>query len=226
MKRQGRMSGPEEFRERMVKEDLAGQGITDPVILSAFMRVPREAFTPGGTSLREAYGNHPYPIGFGQTISQPFIVAYMIQLLDAAPGELVLEIGTGSGYQTAILAAMGMNVITVEVIPQLAARARRTLSEVMPGSEVRFIVADGYRGWPPAAPYDGIIVSAAPVSIPGDLQDQLSANGGRMVIPAGDWSQHLIVVKREGDRMNASRSLPVRFVPLVRSRGIPRGHQR
>lgn len=203
----------------MVRNDLEGQGIKDRGVLDAFMRVPREAFVPEGTGLREAYGDHPCPIGCGQTVSQPFIVAYMIQMLGCVPGDNVLEVGTGSGYQTAILAAMGLKVVTVEVITRLAARARGAVLGILPHADVSFIVADGYQGWRPAAPYRGIIVSAAPVSIPGELESQLSPVGGRLVIPAGEWSQSLFLVERVGDELTVRRSLPVRFVPLVRRRG-------
>ncbi len=226
------MSRAEEFRARMVREDLEGQGITDPGVLDAFMRVPREAFVPEGTSLREAYGDHPYPIGYGQTVSQPFIVAYMIQMLECARGDNVLEVGTGSGYQTAILAAMGLKVVTVEVITQLAIRARKAVLEILPHADASFIASDGYDGWQPAAPYRGIIVSAAPISVPGELESQLSPRGGRLVIPAGEWSQNLLLIEREGDELTVRRSLPVRFVPMVRRRvgpcddphGGPRGN--
>ncbi|OPL18893.1 MAG: hypothetical protein AVO35_02880 [Candidatus Aegiribacteria sp. MLS_C] len=217
------MNGSIAERERMVRLDLAGQGITDPLILNAFLRVPRENFMPSGIPLREVYGDHPFPIGCGQTISQPFIVAYMLQMLDCGEGDLVLEVGTGSGYQTALLAAMGIDVVTVEVICDLAVTAKRavmnTLPEAVQESRVRFLVADGYSGWEPAAPYDGIVVSAAPARVPEELEEQLSSEGGRLVIPAGEWSQSLMLILREGDRLTVRESLPVRFVPLVRHRG-------
>jgi protein-L-isoaspartate(D-aspartate) O-methyltransferase len=211
------MTEADRLRERMVLQDLSRKGIDDPRVLEAFGQVPREMFMPEGTGLREAYGDHPYPIGWGQTISQPFIVAYMIQMMDRNPGDLILEIGTGSGYQTAILAAMGYSVVTLEIIPQLAARGRRALLSVFPDPDVEFIVADGYMGWSAAAPYQGILVSAAPPRIPVQLEEQLDPGGGRMVIPAGDWSQSLILVERDGQSLTARESLPVRFVPLVRS---------
>ena len=206
------------FRRRMVDHDLRGQGISDPLVLDAFMKVPRENFIPGGTSLREVYGNHPYPIGHGQTVSQPFIVAYMLEMLGCAPGDRVLEVGSGSGYQTAIMAAMGLRVIAVEVVRELAVRSRAAVLELFPDADVSFIVADGYGGWAPAAPYDGIIVSAAPVAVPHELESQLSPDGGRLVIPAGEWSQNLMLIVREGDELTVRRSLPVRFVPLVKPR--------
>lgn len=217
------MNGSMAERRRMVEHDLAGRGITDPRVLDAFMRVPRESFMPPGIPLREVYGDHPFPIGCGQTISQPFIVAYMLQMLDCGEGDLVLEVGTGSGYQTALLAAMGIDVVTVEVLCELALSARKAVRQTVPEavreSRVRFLVADGYHGWEPAAPYDGIVVSAAPARVPEDLEAQLSKEGGRLVIPAGEWSQSLMLILREGDRLTAGQSLPVRFVPLVRRRG-------
>ncbi len=203
-------------RQRMVRSDLACAGITDNNILEAFSRVPREDFVPSGTKLADAYGNHPYPIGFGQTISQPFIVAFMIQMLECKPGSRILEIGTGSGYQTAILASLGMKTVTLELIPELAAGARQAVLAICPDAEIDFIVTDGYEGWPQAAPYDGIIVSAAPASIPDELEKQLSTEGGRLVIPAGGWHQKLIAVTRNGNNFVMKESLPVRFVPLVK----------
>lgn len=205
------------LRMRMVRQDLAASGITDENILNAFMRIPREEFVPSGTELANIYGNYPYPIGFGQTISQPFIVAFMIQMLEIEPGDRILEIGTGSGYQTAILASMGMEVVTIELIPDLAVGAKKAVEAVVPDATIEFIAADGYYGWTPAAPYDGIIVSAAPVSIPGGLEKQLNPNGGRLVIPAGEWHQRLISVTRDGNGWIMKESLPVRFVPLVKS---------
>lgn len=204
------------LRMRMVRRDLAGAGITDGSILAAFMRIPREDFVPLGTRLTDAYGNYPYPIGFGQTVSQPYIVAFMIQMLECEPGNSILEIGTGSGYQTAILASMGMKVVTLELLPDLAVRAKKAVLAAVPEADVRFILADGYNGWSPAAPYDRIIVSAAPVSVPDGLEEQLSPEGGRLVIPAGDWHQRLISITRDGNDLVTKKSLSVRFVPLVK----------
>jgi protein-L-isoaspartate(D-aspartate) O-methyltransferase len=207
----------------MVERDIAASGVVDERILDAFMRVPRENFVPSGTSLVAAYGNHPCPIGFGQTVSQPFIVAFMIQLLGCEPGDRILEIGTGSGYQTAILASMGMEIVTLELIPELAVAARRAVLSLLPDAVIRFIIADGYSGWPQASPYDGIIVSAAPVHIPESLEEQLSPDDGTLVIPAGDWFQKLISVTRIGNDLIRTDSLPVRFVPLVRPAGKRKG---
>lgn len=204
------------LRMRMVHRDLADAGITDNRILNAFLKIPREDFVPPGTSIADAYGNHPYPIGFGQTVSQPYIVAFMLQMLECKPGNSILEIGTGSGYQTAILASMGMEVVTIELIPDLAAKAKKTVLAIVPGADIRFIVADGYNGWPPGARYDYIIVSAAPAQIPDGLEEQLSPAGGRLVIPMGDWFQRLISITRNGDDLVMRKSLQVRFVPLVK----------
>lgn len=201
---------------RMVHRDLADAGITDERILNAFMKIPREDFVPSGASLANAYGNHPCPIGFGQTVSQPYIVAFMLQMLECEPGNSILEIGTGSGYQTAILASMGMKVVTIELIPDLAVNAKKTVLSIVPGADIRFIVADGYNGWTPAAPYEYIIVSAAPPRMPDGLEEQLNPAGGRLVIPMGDWFQRLISVTRNGDDLVMRESLPVRFVPLVK----------
>jgi len=201
----------------MVRTDLEGAGVRSRRVLDAFRRVPRELFVPSRTGLAAAYGNHPLPIGFGQTVSQPFIVAHMLELLSIPPGSRMLEIGTGSGYQTAILAAMGMEVVTVELIPELASRARRTILEFMPEADIRFLIADGYDGWEPAAPYAGIIVSAAPLSIPSALEEQLDPDGGCLVLPAGGFIQKIVKITRAGDDLTMQESLTVRFVPLIAS---------
>ena len=167
------------FRRMMVERHLHDRGIRDERILSAFMAVPRELFTPPGTPLQVSYGDHPVAIGFGQTVSQPFIVAHMIQLLDLDPGRdasLVLEVGTGSGYQTALLAEMGCRVVSLEVIPALMVGGARTaLAELGLLDRVALIAADGYNGWEFASPYAGIIVSAAPGSA--TIQSHAQATG-------------------------------------------------
>ena len=210
-------------RMRMVHRDLAGAGITDERVLNAFLKIPREDFVPRGTNLAHAYGNYPLPIGFGQTVSQPFIVAFMLQMLECKPGNTVLEIGTGSGYQTAILAAMGMKVVTIELLPDLAVNAKKTVFAIFPGADIRFIVADGSNGWQPAAPYDCIIVSAAPARMPDELEEQLNPTGGRLVLPVGDWHQKLVSITRNGDDLIMRESLPVRFVPLVKPKKSRKG---
>ncbi len=208
---------------RMVNRDLADVGITDERVLNAFLKIPREDFVPSGINLANAYGNHPLPIGFGQTVSQPFIVAFMLQMLECKPGNSILEIGTGSGYQTAILAAMGMKVVTIELLPDLALNAKKAVLANVSGADISFIVADGYNGWTPAAPYDRIIVSAAPARMPDGLEEQLNPLGGMLVIPLGDWSQRLISITRSGDDLLMRESLPVRFVPLVKPKKSRKG---
>lgn len=204
------------FRERMVRYDIAGAGITDRAVLEVFSTVPREKFVAEGTRLSSAYGDYPLSIGFGQTISQPFIVALMMELLECSKGDRILEIGTGSGYLTALLLEAGMEVVTVELIPELSVRAEAAVRDMYPAANVEFIIGDGYKGWPAGTPYDGIIVSAAPVTIPAVLEEQLSREGGKLVIPAGAMQQRIYVVQRIEDDLLRKESLPVRFVPLVK----------
>ena len=188
-------------------------------VMAAMAKVPRHRFVP---FLQEAfaYENRPLPIGEGQTISQPYIVALMTELLDPKPGDRVLEVGTGSGYQAAVLAELVAKVYTIEIVEALGLRARQVLGELgYRNVEVR--VGDGYGGWPAAAPFDAIIVTAAPAAVPQPLIDQLKP-GGRMVIPVGAPSdvQHLLLVEKQSDgRTTTRRALPVRFVPLTRDRG-------
>ncbi|NLP05165.1 protein-L-isoaspartate(D-aspartate) O-methyltransferase, partial [Candidatus Fermentibacteria bacterium] len=192
------MAAEEHFdlRSAMVEQQIAARGIRDPLLLRAMEKVPRHVFVPGADA-RTAYGDFPVPIGSGQTISQPFIIALMIHMTGLRPGDRVLEVGTGSGYQTAILGAMGMDVVSVELRPSLAASARRALEETGLMAGIRMVCADGYDGWPPGAPYRGIIVSAAPPSVPQALVSQLS-EGGRMVVPVGEGLQRLVLVTRRG----------------------------
>ena len=188
--------------------------ITDRDVLSAIERVPRHRFVPPEWQ-EYAYEDRPLPIGQGQTISQPFIVALMTQLLEMMPESKVLEIGTGCGYQTAILAELAKEVYTVEVLPELSERAGKTLSE-LGYDNIRFRVGDGWGGWPEEAPFDGIIVTAAAPAWPPPLVEQL-AEGGNLVIPVGpsSWDQVLWrATKREGE-ITKRRAAPVRFVPLV-----------
>jgi len=212
-------------RARMVAEIAAmaretGAETGRPRFSDAVMgRVPRHRFVP---ALHDnlAYENRPLPIGEGQTISQPYIVALMTDLLDPKPTDTVLEVGTGSGYQAAVLAERVAKVYTIEIVEALGLRARQILGELgYRNVEVR--VGDGYGGWPAAAPFDAIIVTAAPAAIPQALIDQLKP-GGRMVIPVGAPSdvQHLLLVEKQSDgRTTTKRTLPVRFVPLTRDRG-------
>lgn len=201
-------------RERLV-EELRAQGIRDARVLDAVRATPRERFVPPD-GVAAAYGDHPLPIGHGQTISQPYIVARMTELLDPQPGDRVLEIGTGSGYQAAVLAPLVARVHTIEIVAPLAERARALLRELGHGNvEVR--TGDGYAGWPEAAPFDAIVVTAAPERVPQALVDQL-APGGRMVIPIGPQGavQSLTVIEKSAaGEVSQRRVAAVRFVPMT-----------
>ena len=200
-------------REAMVREQIAARGVRDPRTLAAMRKVPRHLFVPDERR-DDAYTDRPLPIEAGQTISQPFIVAYMTQALGLRGGERVLEVGTGSGYQAAILGEIASRVYTIEIVSELAAHASRTLAERgYDNVEVRD--GDGYRGWPEAAPFDAIIVTAAPDHVPQPLIDQL-APGGRLVIPVGDVVQELRVITKGADgKVIEENVLPVRFVPMT-----------
>jgi protein-L-isoaspartate(D-aspartate) O-methyltransferase len=183
-------------------------------VLDAMRRVPRHRFVQAG-EIDFAYGDHPIDIGFGQTISQPYIVAYMTEALAISPDAKVLEIGTGSGYQTAVLAELAAEVYSIEVVPEHAARAAQTLADL--GYANVFVRAgDGYGGWPEAAPYDGILVAAAPDHVPQPLIEQLKL-GRRIVVPVGRYDQDLLVLTRTADGVHEEERLPVRFVPFVRT---------
>ena len=199
----------------MSLEYLSNQGIPSSRVLAALRSVPRERFVPRDEAA-DAYANRPLPIGFGQTISQPYIVGYMTQELDIRSDDRVLEVGTGSGYQTAVLAELSDHVYSVEIVPELAARARATLDE-LGYTGVRTKVGNGREGWPEHGPYDAIIVTAASETVPQPLVDQI-ANEGRMIIPVGPSpaAQELVLI-RKGARGRVSRPnlLPVRFVPLT-----------
>ena len=210
----GRSSGrsADELREEMVTTQIVSQGITAPLVLKAMREVPRHLFVP--EALRaHAYENRPLPVGEHQTISQPYIVALMTELAHVQPGEKVLEVGTGSGYQAAILAHMGARVHTVEIIPALAHRARKTLDS-LGYRNIEYRVGDGYRGWPEAAPFGAILVTAAPDHVPPRLVDQLDV-GGRLVIPVGASVQKLMVITRTAEGTRSEEIIPVRFVPMT-----------
>ncbi len=200
-------------RERLTRL-LQTRGIVHPGVLSVMASLPRHEFLPQPWPAPEiAYGDHPLSIGFGQTISQPFIVAYMTQCLDVQPGQRVLEIGSGCGYQAAILAALGAEVVAVERLQVLADHAAKILSRL--GFEhVRVVCGDGYQGGPGDAPYDRIVVSCAPAAVPKVLTSQL-ADGGRMIIPVGVDRQTLVFVERKADHIIQHDDLPVRFVPML-----------
>lgn len=205
-------------RKRMVERQLRGRGIIDVRVLAAFGSIPRHLFVP--QELREwAYEDCPHLIGFGQTISQPFIVAYMTQSLELSGTERVLEVGTGSGYQAAILSCLVREVHTVELIPSLADRAAHTLADL--GVTNVFIhIGDGSQGWIESAPYDAIIVTAAAPRVPKSLLNQL-ANYGRMILPVGESGfQELELWRREGESFSQETLLPVAFVPLRGKEGV------
>jgi len=208
----------ERARERnaMVHEQIVARGIKDSTTLSAMRIVPRHLFVPVAQR-PYAYQDRPLPIGYGQTISQPFMVAYMTELVSPGPGRKVLEIGTGSGYQAAILAAAGAKVFTIEIIPQLAEAARERLDDLGYGG-VAVRSADGFYGWAAEAPFDAIIVTAAAEFVPPPLIEQL-AEGGLIVIPVGSpyFVQTLMLVQKRDGKPYSTSLMPVRFVPFTRA---------
>lgn len=204
----------ENARQKMVENTIVARGVSDPDVLQAMRETPRHLFVPE-EHLSQAYADHPLPIGYGQTISQPYVVAWMTELLALQPGEKVLEIGTGSGYQAAVLAELGfVEVYSIEIVPELAQRADNTLTEL--GYEIKVKMGDGYYGWPEFAPFDAIIVTAAPDHLPGPLVEQL-APGGRIVIPIGPrggFQSLWKFIDQEGE-LKAYNMGGVRFVPFT-----------
>ncbi|MDH5263178.1 MAG: protein-L-isoaspartate(D-aspartate) O-methyltransferase [Betaproteobacteria bacterium] len=203
-----------EARRLMVEDQLRARGIRNAKVLAAMGRVPRHEYVPAPLHAL-AYADRPLPIGHGQTISQPFIVAFMTEALDPASTDRVLEIGTGSGYQAAVLAELVARVYTIEIVPPLGERARADLARLkVDNVEVR--VGDGYEGWPEQAPFDAIIVTCSPEKVPQPLVDQLR-DGGRMVIPVGEvrGEQVLYLLEKRGTRVVQRAILPVRFVPMT-----------
>ncbi len=199
-------------RDRMVVEQLRGRDIYNEAVLKAMATVPRHALVPARH--RElAYQDHPLPIGEGQTISQPYIVAFMTQAADLQPGERVLEIGTGSGYQAAVLAEMGVTVYSIEIVEPLGQRAASDL-QALGYTDLHLRIGDGYQGWPTAAPFDAIVVTAAPEKVPQPLLDQL-AIGGRLVIPVGAAQQEMQVITRSEEGYRTRSVFAVRFVPMT-----------
>jgi protein-L-isoaspartate(D-aspartate) O-methyltransferase len=202
-------------RKRMVQEQLAGpgRGITNACVLAAMGKVPRHEFVP--KEVRPlAYEDRPLPIGHGQTISQPFVVAFMTEQLEPKPTDRVLEIGTGSGYQAAVLAELVGEVYTIEIIAPLAQRAAANLKR-LGYQNVKVRDGDGYRGWPGTAPFDAIIVTCAPEKVPQPLVEQLKEDG-RMIVPVGPaGNQELVLFRKRGDRLEQRAVLPVRFVPMT-----------
>lgn len=201
-------------RRRMVDTQIRAREITSPAVLRAMARVPRHLFVPP-EARPFAYEDRPLRIGQGQTISQPYIVAYMTEALNASPNDTVLEVGTGSGYQAAVLAAMVREVLTIEIVPELAERARQTLREVG-YRNVTVRTGDGYLGWPERAPFSRIIVTAAPPEIPPALVNQLAV-GGTMVLPVGIDSQDMTIVTKTAEGVAQKKTFPVRFVPMVKA---------
>jgi protein-L-isoaspartate(D-aspartate) O-methyltransferase len=199
-------------RLRMVDSQIRARGVGDPAVLEAMEKVPRHLFVPEGMR-GGAYADEPLPIGDGQTISQPYIVAYMTEALGLGGGERVLEIGTGSGYQTAVLAEIASEVFSVELIKSLSLRAQAVLRSLHYGN-ISFRVGDGAKGWPEAAPFDAIMVTAAAARVPTALEAQLGLPG-TMVVPVGTDSQELVRIRRGKKGLALDRLLAVRFVPLV-----------
>ena len=207
-----RADGFESARRQMVDEQLGSRDIRDRRVLDVMRKVPRHLFVPE-PQRSNAYQDAPLPIGYNQTISQPYIVAYMTQALDVQPAHRVLEIGTGSGYQAAVLGALAGRVFTIEIVEPLATRARSTLAELgYRNVDVR--TGNGYLGWPEQAPFDRIMVTAAPREVPPALVQQLKI-GGLMAIPVGDIVQELRILRRTASGIETLRTLPVRFVPMT-----------
>ncbi len=196
----------------MMEGQIVARGIKDTRVLAALRDTPRHEFVP--EALRDqAYQDRPLPIGFGQTISQPYIVALMSEVLELSGDEIVLEIGTGSGYQAAVLGRLAKEVYTIEIVPELGERAERDLAR-LGFLNVHVRVGDGYQGWPEHAPFDAIIVTAAPQQVPQPLVDQLAV-GGRMVLPVGRWNQELVLLRRTSKGIEREKLIDVRFVPMV-----------
>ena len=202
-------------RQNMVTKQILTRGISNPAVLKAVRTVPRHLFVPEDRQ-GSAYEDRPVPIGYGQTISQPFIVAYMTEIIDPSKHHRVLEVGTGSGYQAAVLAEIVDSVYTIEIVPELAESAERRLKD-LGYDNVRVLNADGYHGWEEYAPFDAIVVTAAAEHVPPPLVAQLG-NSRRMVIPVGTpfLVQSLVLVEKHRDKMKTSSLMPVRFVPFTR----------
>ena len=199
-------------RNVMVSQQIEARGIKSPSVLDAMRHVPRHLFVPPD-QVAFAYADTPLAIGQGQTISQPYIVAYMTEALRTSPEHTVLEIGTGSGYQAAVLSRLVREVYSIEIVPELAERARRTLAAIG-YRNVQVRTGNGYLGWPERSPFSGIIVTAAPPEIPRALVDQLAV-GGVMVVPVGSLFQELTIVTKTAAGVTEQRTIPVRFVPMI-----------
>lgn len=203
-------------RDAMVKSQLEARGIQDPQVLEAMRKVKRHRFIPLLLA-PFAYRDSPLPIGHRQTISQPYIVAYMTEVLQLTSEDRVLEIGTGSGYQAAILAEIVREVYTIEIIPELAEEAAKRLAE-LGYRNVHVKTGDGYEGWPEYQPFDAIIVTAAPEIIPQKLVEQLEGSQGRMILPVGSQGQELLLLTKTKEGMTQKKLLPVRFVPMIKQK--------
>lgn len=205
-------------RAHMVDRQLRARGIRSENVLDVMGEVPRERFLPSGQQHR-AYRDQALPLSRGQTVSQPYMVAVMTEALRLRPSDRVLEIGTGSGYQTAVLSRLASQVFSVERIPELSSRAEGVLGELA-CENIRLRVGDGSLGWPEDAPFDAILVTAGAPSVPQSLKAQLVEDGGRLVVPVGDWSiQELVRVTRQGDDFESENLLSCRFVPLMGEEG-------
>jgi protein-L-isoaspartate(D-aspartate) O-methyltransferase len=200
-------------RERMVRDQMAARGVKDQRVLAAMRATPRHMFVPKGLE-RRAYEDTPLPIGHGQTISQPYIVASMSEMLGITSADRVLEIGTGSGYQAAVLARLAKEVYSIEIVPELGKQAGALLKQ-LGHANVEVKIGDGYKGWPEKAPFDRIILTAAPPEIPRALVDQLK-KGGRLVAPEGEAWQELVVIDKDAAGMTRRKvAYGVQFVPMV-----------
>ena len=210
------MQDYQKLREEMVKIQIADRGVKDSATLAALRKVPRHSFVPTD-QVANAYEDRPLPIGYGQTISQPYIVAYMTEIIKPKPGQKVLEIGTGSGYQAAVLAEIVGKVYTIEIVEELGKQATTRLKNLN-YKNIDVKTADGYYGWKEHAPFDAIVVTAAAEYIPTPLKEQLK-DGGRMIIPVGSpyMTQQLMLIEKTGDKFRTSSKMPVRFVPFKRS---------
>lgn len=201
-----------QMRERMVRDQLRARDISDPKVIEAMLKVPRHEFVPSDLA-RSAYEDRALPLELGQTISQPYIVAYMTQALELRGTERVLEIGTGSGYQAAVLAEIVPEVYTIEILPRLQEQAAAVLGR-MGYKNIKFRAGDGYMGWPEHAPFDRIIVTAAPEDVPQPLLDQLK-DGGLLIAPIGRLNQELVVFEKEKSKIKRRPTIAVRFVPMT-----------